>query len=270
MGSQNLEKIRQRIWEIIEVAKPGDRASRIFDIFMFTTISLNVLAVILVTVESFAEYKLYFDTFEIFSVIVFTLDYLARIWCCTCSPRYAYHPIIGRLHFLVQPLSIFDFLSFAPFYLPFLGIDFHLTGLFRLFRLLRIGKLARYLESFQLLARVFISKKDELISSMIVLGILLIFASALMYNAEHYIQPQAFPDIPTAMWWAVVTLTTVGYGDVHPISPQGRLLGSILAILGIGVFALPTAILGSGFLEEVQKRKSQPTCPHCGKPLQTN
>lgn len=261
--------LKQRVWQILEVDRAGDKVSRAFDVFIFTLIVLNVLAFILGTVEDIArEFGAYLDGFEQFSVAVFTLEYVARVWSCAAKPAYAC-PVIGRLRFMLTPLALVDLLAILPFYLPFVGIDLRFVRLLRLFRIFRIAKLARYMESLQLLGRVFMQKKEELATTLVVLIFLLIFAASLMYYAEHPVQPQAFPDIPAAMWWAVATLTTVGYGDVYPVSPLGRLLGAVVAILGIGLFALPTAILGSGFLDEIQKkRKGSRVCPHCGKPLE--
>lgn len=259
--------LKSRVWQILEVAQNGDRASRAFDVFIFTLIILNVAAMILGTVASIHEqFGVYLEWFEIISIVIFTVEYLARLWACTAEPEYA-EPLRGRLRYALTPLALIDLLAVLPFYLPFVALDFRFARSLRLFRLFRIAKLARYMDSLKLLGRVVQRKKEQLISSLLVLFFLLIVASSLMYYAEHPHQPEAFPDIPTSMWWAVETLTTVGYGDVYPISPVGRILGTIVAILGIGIFALPTAILGSGFLEEIQKEKEQAVCPHCGKPL---
>jgi voltage-gated potassium channel len=112
-------------------------------------------------------------------------------------------------------------------------------------------------------------KREELLVTLFVLLLLLLFASSLIYFAEHDAQPDIFSSIPAAMWWAVATLTTVGYGDVYPVTTVGKLVASVIAVLGIGMFALPTGILGAGFVEELQSRKRRPrTCPHCGKSLE--
>jgi voltage-gated potassium channel len=255
--------LKERVWRILEMAQAGDRFSRAFDAFIFVLIVLNVLAVIFGTVtEVQRRFGTYLEYFEIASVAVFSLEYVARLWACTTEPAYA-HPLLGRLRFGLTPLALIDLLAILPFYLPFIGADLRLLRMIRLFRAV---KLVRYMESLQLMGRVIRSKKEELIATLAVLLLLLILTSSLMYYVEHPVQPEVFPDIPASMWWAVATLTTVGYGDAYPISSLGKILGSVAAILGIGLFALPTAILGSGFLEELQKRKERHVCPHCGKP----
>jgi voltage-gated potassium channel len=136
---------------------------------------------------------------------------------------------------------------------------------------LRIFKLSRYHASFDVLATVLIKKRWELFATVIIGATLLIVASTLMYLVESPAQPDKFGSIPDAMWWGAVTLTTVGYGNVYPITALGKVLGGLIAFLGIGLFALPTAILGSGFYEEVQRRKRErkkpSICPHCGKEI---
>jgi voltage-gated potassium channel len=261
-------KIRKRIWEIVEVAKPGDITSTVVDGLILSLIFLNVFAVILESVEVFEQrFHIAFEIFEIFSVIVFTLEYLARIWSCVESPRYA-KPISGRLRFILKPLSIVDLIAVLPFYLSFIYIDLRVIRLLRLLRIFRLAKLTRYATSIRLFGRIFRDKKEELLlTCMLMLG-LIVIVSSLMYFAEHEAQPDKFPDIPSAMWWSVVTLTTVGYGDIYPITTLGKIFAGLSAILGIGMFALPTGILGASFVEEIQKQKAgRKRCPHCGEEL---
>ncbi len=133
---------------------------------------------------------------------------------------------------------------------------------------MRIAKVGRYSDSLKLLKRVIVSKKEELFLTIFVLILLLVASASIMYHLENPAQPDAFPDIPSTMWWSVVTLTTVGYGDICPITPAGKFVASIMAILGIGMFALPTGILGAGFVEEISNSKVKAAkCPHCGKDL---
>jgi len=139
----------------------------------------------------------------------------------------------------------------------------------RLFRILRVLKFGRYSDAFRLLAKVIRSKRQDLIATTTVLAILLIVAASMMYEAESAAQPDKFSSIPEAMWWAVVTMTTVGYGDVYPVTALGKLFGGLIAVLGIGMFALPTGIIGAGFVEQLQARKVLPqNCPHCGQQLE--
>jgi voltage-gated potassium channel len=172
---------------------------------------------------------------------------------------------------MLTPLALIDLLAIIPFYLPLLSPQMRVGRALRLFRLFRVLKLNRYTDSLTIVVQVLRLKQEELILSLFVLSILLAIASSLIYFAEHQAQPDAFSSIPEAMWWGTITLTTVGYGDVYPVTLIGRILGAILAILGIGLFALPAGILASGFAEELQVRKSrqQPEqtriCPHCGE-----
>ncbi len=175
-----------------------------------------------------------------------------------------HHPVTGRLRFTVTPLALIDLLAILPFYLTFLGIDLRFL---RIVRILRIAKLSRYLSSLHLFIDVLRNRKEELIMTTTVLVLLLIISSSMMYYAEHDAQADVFSGIPATMWWAVATLTTVGYGDIYPVTGLGKLFGTGSAIVGIGLFALPTAILGSGFIEEINKRKEKQTCPHCGKSI---
>ncbi len=266
-----------RAWQILEPGQPGDRVSRFFDGAMLVLILLNVLAVIFGTVHWVEEmFGPELMLFEWFSVAIFTVEYIVRIWSCTAHPQYA-GPIRGRLRWVISPMALVDLIAVAPFYLPIVGLDFRAVRSLRLLRIFRLLKLGRYVSAMQLFADVARSRREEMVLTSIVVILLLVLTSSLMYFAEHHAQPEAFQDIPTAMWWSIATLTTVGYGDIYPITPIGKVLGAFSAVLGIGLFALPTAILGTGFLEEIQKRKNAeaetetqkegPTCPHCGQKL---
>lgn len=138
----------------------------------------------------------------------------------------------------------------------------------RIFRIFRLFKIARYVEALSFITRVFKKKKEELVISLIFTLFLLIIAATLMYYVENEAQPENFASIPETMWWGIATLTTVGYGDIYPVTPAGQFLGGVIAIIGIGLFALPTGILASGFSEEIASTKQQQDCcPTCGRPL---
>jgi len=261
-------RLKKRFYEILEVAAPGDHASRGFDIFILSLIALNVLALVAETVESIhSQAPAFFAWFETVSVIIFTVEYLVRLWSCTASTAYAF-PVRGRLRFAVTPLAVVDLLAVLPFYLPFMGIDLRFIRAVRLFRLFRLAKLGRYSTALRTLGRVAVAKRPELVITVFILGLLLLLASAGMYFIEHDAQPEAFSSIPATMWWAVATLTTVGYGDVYPVTALGKALAAAIAILGIGMFALPTGILGAAFVEQIHgPRAKSRTCPHCGKQI---
>ena len=263
-------KVRKRTREILAHTKTEDTSSSVFDTFIVALILLNVAAMVIESVEGIRSLvPMWFTVFEYFSVAVFSVEYVLRIWSCVEEPAYA-KPILGRLRFALTPLAIVDVLAVLPFYLPFLSMDLRVLRMFRLLRIMRImriAKLARYSDSLQMLLRVLKTRRDPLLSAVFILVILLIVASSLMYYAEHDAQPETFSSIPAAMWWAAATLTTVGYGDACPITPIGKVMASVVAVLGIGMFALPTGILGAGFLEDMADRKKTQRCPHCGKEI---
>ena len=261
-------KIRRRVWEMADVAKTTDTTSKFFDIFILALILLSMVAAILESVASLEQhFHLAFEIFEYFSIIVFTLEYLARVWSCVEQPQYA-KALTGRLRFIFHPLSLIDLAAILPFYIFFISLDLRMLRLLRLLRILRVAKLTRYSSSLRLFGHVLKEKKEELLLTLMLMLGLIVVVSSLMYYAEHEAQPDKFPNIPAAMWWSVITLTTVGYGDIYPITTLGKVFAGISAILGVGVFALPTGILGASFVEEIQKQKAAlKCCPHCGEEL---
>ena len=261
-------KIRTRVFEVVDLAKPGDKLSRAFDYLIMSLIALNLLAVVMETIKSVREvFGAGLLTFEHITVAVFTVEYVLRIWSCTSDPRYA-RPIVGRIRYALTPLVIIDLLAIAPFYLPMLiPLDLIYIRAIRLFRFVRVLKLRRYSRSVQLLEAVFKSKNEDLLISMMLIIIALLVASSVMYYLEAEAQPGQFSSIPAAMWWGVTTMTTVGYGDMVPVTAAGKLVASVIQLLGLALVALPTGIIAAGFIEEKQKQSERPKCPHCGKEL---
>lgn len=268
--------MKRRVHEILEVAAPGDRTGRILNLSLMLLIILNVTAVILETVrELHTHYDVFFSVFDLFSVAVFSIEYLLRVWSCTADERYAASPVRGRIRYMKTPMAIIDLVAILPFYLPLVLVDLRFVRAIRLFRLFRLFKMARYSESMRTLGRVLTLKKEELLVTLFTLLILLIFSSSMVYYVERESQPEVFTSIPAAMWWGVVTLTTVGYGDVYPITPIGKFIGALVILVGIGMFAFPAGILASGFVEEVHSRREGEKgvceveviaiCPHCGR-----
>jgi len=258
--------MKKRIYETLEVAAPGDLPSRIFDIFIVTLIFLNVLAVILETIEKLSfQFSHFFKIFEVVSVIVFTLEYILRIWSCSVSKEYK-NPILGRIRFIFTPLLLVDLFAILPFYLPMvIPFDLRFIRAIRLIRLFRLFKIGRYSESIRLFGKVLKAKKEDIFITFFIIFILLIISSSLLYYVEREAQPEVFSNIPASMWWAVATLTTVGYGDIYPITSLGKFFGAIISLLGIGMFALPAGILSAGFIEEIRKRRETiKKCPYCG------
>jgi voltage-gated potassium channel len=259
--------MKRRLHEILELTRPRDRAGRAVAAGIVGLIVLNVVASVLETVESVhAAARGLFGAIEVASIALFTLEYLLRLWTATEDPRFA-RPVAGRLRWAATPAALVDLMAIAPAYLPWLGIDLRFVRAVRLARVFRLAKLGRYSRTAKLLGRVVRKKQEELAIALLMLVFTLLFAGSLMYYAEHAAQPETFSSIPASFWWAIATLTTVGYGDIVPVTGPGKLLGAVIAVAGIGLFALPAGILGAGFLEEVQARREPRTCPHCGKPL---
>ena len=263
--------MKRRVFEILEAGRPGDRVSQAVDLIIALLIVLNVLALVLGTVdEVFQKAPWAFQWFEAVSVALFTLEYAARVWSCTSDPRYS-DPLRGRLRFIVSPLAVVDAAAILPFYiLTFVASGSLDLRVLRVLRLVaRAARLARYSSGIRTLAGAVSSRSQELLTTVGLLAVLLVLASSLMYIAEHNAQPDKFSSIPHAMWWSIITLTTVGYGDVAPVTTTGRLIAGLIAVLGIGLFAVPAGILGSSFLEQIERRRSKEprSCPHCGKEI---
>ena len=248
------ESLRTRIYKIVESTHPDDLHGQWFDYFIVALIITNVIAVILETVEGlYVAYTEFFTGFELFSVAVFTVEYLVRLWVVVDSSNENYrHPFNGRLRYAVTPMALIDIAAILPFYLSLLiPVDLRFM---RVFRLLRLLKLTRYSTALQTLGAVLYDQRRTLGASIFVMLILLVFSSSVIYLVEKDVQPEAFASIPHAMWWGLATLTTVGYGDVTPATGIGKVFGATIMVLGIGMAALPAGILATGFATEMQKR----------------
>ncbi len=270
----NSIRLKKRIYEIIEPGS-GKSLSHCFDIFIIVLILFNILSVILESVASlYSSYRLIFEIFETVSVIIFSVEYVLRVWTCTLKEKYS-HPLLGRIKYMFSFMLLIDLIAILPFYLPFIvTVDMRFIRILRLFRITRLFKLGRYSRSMQQMKAVLKEKKEELAISMFAGLILLVLSACLVYYAEKDAQPEAFSSIPMALWWAVCTLTTVGYGDIYPITVWGRIIATFISILGIGLLALPAGIFASGFSEQMEKRVKKGSedeeatcCPHCGKEI---
>lgn len=278
MTTSKSQKIKCIVDDIIN--KEENEASKLFDYFIVTLILANVAVIILESFEWISKgYSNYFGYFETFSAFVFTIEYILRIW--TADLRFkGKNWFYSVLRFVVTPMAIIDLLAIAPFLLPmFFNSDLLFIRILRLItRILRVFKLNRYTKAMKLIGKVVRDKKDELLVTVFITFILLLVASALMFNIEHEVHGDAFPNIAAAFWWAVATLTTIGYGDVYPVTGLGKFLSAVIAMLGIGLVALPTGIISSSFMEELGKQSGNEEqekreaegftyCPHCGKKL---
>jgi voltage-gated potassium channel len=264
---------QKRVYEIIEKGRKGDKASLVFDYSIISIICLNVVAIIVESFESFySKSGNFFSWLEIISVIIFSVEYLLRMWTARYTLK-SKRIFVTELKYVFSPMALIDLLAILPFFLPMIfPFDLRVLRILRLVRLLRILKLTRFTKAMQMVGTVIKEKKEELLVTFFITILLLLVASTVMYYIEHETQPDRFANILTAFWWAIATLTTVGYGDVVPLTGWGKLLSGVIALLGIGLVALPTSILSFGFMEEVGRRKKRETeevqyCPYCGKKI---
>ena len=243
-------RLRREVHDVLEVAGDAHPMGRVVNGFIIVLIFLNAIAFAADTVPELAgRYRWEFATFNAFSVIVFTVEYALRIWSAVEIPMLSRLPRWqARLRYAMRPMMIIDLLAFLPWYLHWLyPLDLRLLRVFRLFRLLM---LVRYSPALQTLGRVVTDEYRALLGALLVILILLLFASSGMYLIERHMQPDKFGSIPQAAWWALATLTTVGYGDVVPVTPLGKMLGRVVMLLGVGMIALPVAIIATGFSQE--------------------
>jgi voltage-gated potassium channel len=263
-----MRAVQSKLYEILETST-GSRAGRLVNALLIVLIVGNVVAVTMHTVRPFASrYVKQFRAFELVSVAIFSIEYVLRMWVCTRNDSYR-RPVLGRIRYFFTPFAIIDLVAVLPFYLPMLiPFDLIFVRALRLMRLLRLLKLGRYSESIRTMGAVVSEKREELGVAVAMSLILLLIASALMYFIEGPAQPEIFSSIPAAMWWGVVTMTTVGYGDVLPVTTAGKILSGLIAVLGIGLFILPAGIIAAGYGAQIRNsRRGRRICPHCGKPI---
>jgi voltage-gated potassium channel len=244
--------------------------NRFVQAFIVLVIVVNVSALMAETVDDIrSRHGDFLVAVEHFSIVIFTVEYLLRMWSCTVERKFA-GPIAGRFRYALTPFMVIDFIAIAPFYLPFLGVDLRALRMVRLIRILRVAKLARYSRAVRTLGTVLSEKRGELMTAVFILAVLILLSSALIFHAEHLAQPKAFSSIPAAMWWSISTLSTVGYGDIIPITTGGKIIAAVISVLGIGMFALPAGILGAAYSDALNRDKARMAkrCPHCGKPIE--
>lgn len=252
--------LRRRTAELLEAHRPEDPAGRAIDLFLIVLILANIVAIMLETVPALGvRFRGFFVAFELFSVAVFTVEYLARLWSCVEKPLDDdVSPRQGRLRWMSSPLGIVDLLAILPFYLylllPASAESLLMLRIFRGLRLIRVFKLTRYSPAVGVLWSALRKEMPKLAVAMSLLLMILIVTSWGIYLLERQQQPEVFGSIPLAMWWSVVTLTTVGYGDVVPVTNLGKMFAGVVSLLGIAMVALPAAIMASGFSRELQGR----------------
>lgn len=253
LGTFDISK--KHVYDLVEAEGAHDWVDR----SIFVLVIANIVAVVLQTIPEFANWLTTpLKYFKYFSIGIFSIEYILRIWSCNLNTNYT-DPLWGRLRFALRPLVIVDLISILPFFIPGCSLDL---------RHLQMFKMARYNQSLQRVIKIIKSQGQELLSGLILIAMLMIFSATILYYAEHTTQPKLFYSIPASMWWAIVTITTVGYGDIFPITLVGKVCAAVTAICGIGLFALPAGIMGAAFLDDVKKEKEKNNpakfCCQCG------
>lgn len=253
MTNSENKTLRARVYWWLERPDRSVTGPKILEIVLIILITLNVTAVIFETVDAFYQnWKSFFNIFEAFSLSVFILEYVLRLWVAPEDPDFE-----SRWKWMCSPIAIIDLLAILPAMLyMIIPVDLRIL---RTFRLLRLLKLTRYSPALKMLLDVFEEESGAFFAGFFILILMLIFAASGAWLAEHKVQPEAFGSIPAAMWWAVATLTTVGYGDVTPITVAGKVFGAIITIVGIGMAALPAGIIASGLNDQIHRRKASLT-----------
>jgi voltage-gated potassium channel len=259
-----------RVYDLI---RDDDVNSKInyLDIFIVVLIIINVALVVLDTFTMPANIVKISSYIETFSVFIFTLEYLSRLW--TSDLKYPNKsPLISRIKYMFTFMALIDLFAILPFYIPFLiPVDLRVLRTFRIVRLLRLFKFNRYTSALAAIGNVLKKKSSQLLSSIFVVGILMLIASVLMFSVENQAQPDVFRNAFSGLWWAVATFTTVGYGDIYPITVLGKILSGVISMLGIGLVAVPTGIISAGFIEHIEPeddRKEKHFCPYCGEEIE--
>jgi len=243
---------KRRIHDIIQIGNKYDFWSRFFDYFIVTVIVSNIAATFLETFDELSDYYVLFTMIEAVTVCIFCVEYALRIW--TADILYPDKGRVGaRLRFLWSFDGIVDLLTILPFFFLSGFIVFRMLRVVRILRLFRIN--SQY-DSFNVIKTVLVEKRNQIVSSVFIIIVLMLASSLGMYSAEHSAQPGAFQNAFSGIWWSVSTLLTVGYGDIYPITTVGKIMAIIIAFLGVGVVAIPTGIISAGFVEQYTKKQN--------------
>ena len=251
MSEKAKKPLKKRIFDIIQIGNKDDFISRFFDWFIVIVIILNILTVFLETFDELAGLQTLFNVIEIVTISIFCIEYILRIW----TADYLYPDekgLTARWKFLCSFDGIVDLLTILPFFFLDGFIVFRMLRVVRIFHLFRVN--AHY-DSFHVITTVLSEKKNQIISSVFIIIVLMLASSLGMYSVEHDAQPDAFRNAFSGIWWSVSTLLTVGYGDIYPITVIGKLMAICIAFLGVGVVAIPTGIISAGFVEQYTKNQ---------------
>jgi voltage-gated potassium channel len=264
------KKIKRKVYEILIDEEHDSVASKAVNLFILALILLNITLIALSSIgDLFLRFSPFFLFFEALTIIVFTVEYFLRIWACNEASDYK-GAVMGRIRYALRPMMVIDLFAILPFYILIftpLDLRFMMTG--RLFRMMRVFRFGGFRQVIKMLKRVFKAKARELVLTFAIALIIIVFSAFVIYFTEHGSQPENFPSIPASLWWSVITLTTVGYGDIYPVTILGRIFASIVALLGVAIIFVPAGIISSGMLNEItSKNKKNKSCPHCGKPIE--
>ena len=249
--------IQANVLRVLEPAALGDRTSRIWDLSLFSLVVLNLIAVALESVPTLQmSYGTWLYNFELFSVVVFSVEYIARVWSAPAKRGvdFTESPLKSRVRYIFSFYGLIDLVAILPFYIQalFPGLDLRVL---RALRLLRILKLNHYNSALDDLFGAIVEEKKSFVTTLYIFSVAFVLSSSLIYYAEHKVQPEDFRSIPDAMYWSIITLTTVGYGDVSPITVFGKGIAAITAIFGVVVVALLTGIVANAFNKQMERRK---------------
>lgn len=263
-------RFKAKVYVLLHPTLGTSKWDKIINGFIITIILLNVIAVMVETEPAvYDAHRDFFQYFDLISVIIFSVEYVLRLWSITSDEKYS-HWLFGRIRYIFSWEALVDLLAILPFFLhTMLVFDLRELRILRLLRLLRIFRLTSYMKASRMIGNVFVSWYRELLLSLLMAIGLIVIASCMMYFAEHNAQPDKFPTILATLWWSVITLTTIGYGDVVPITIAGKILTAVIALAGVALFALPAGIITAGFLDEIRRsrRTRDRHCPHCGREL---
>ncbi|MCR5604672.1 MAG: ion transporter [Lachnospiraceae bacterium] len=250
------QDIRKRVFNIVEIGSGGDIASIVFDRFIMVVIFVNLFVTVAQTFEEMKSYMPLLNAAELITILIFVVEYILRVWTADYLYPEENSKWKGRLRFMLSIYGLIDLFVIIPYFLPFLipegAVAFRMFRVIRILRLFRIN--SRY-DAFNVIASILIEKKNQLISSMAMILILMLASSLCMYSLEHDAQPDQFKNAFSGIWWSVSTLLTVGYGDIYPVTAAGRIMAIIIAFLGVGMVAVPTGIISAGFVEQYTEMK---------------
>ena len=245
-------KLKEKIFNIIQIGDKSNPISRMFDIFITVTIVANILVTFLQTFDELAFLTTVFKGVEYVTIFIFCVEYILRIW----TAEYLYPDKSkgrSKLRFLVSFDGIVDFFTIVPVFFLSGFVIFRMLRVARIFHLFRLN--AKY-DSFNVITTVLYEKRNQIISSVFIVLILMLASSLCMYSVEHDAQPTVFRNAFSGIWWSMSTLLTVGYGDIYPITPLGRVMAICIAYLGVGAVAIPTGIISAGFVEQYQRKSN--------------